>query len=287
MKLSRNDKCWCKSGTKYKDCHAISDQLIDRYKAQGYEVPMYKSIKNAAQIEGIRKSAAITTGIFDELDKHIKIGITTEEIDKIVYDYTKAHGGVPAPLNYSGYPKSVCTSINDVICHGIPSKDVSLKDGDIINIDVSTILDGYFSDASRMYMIGNVSPEAAKLVEVSKECLYKGLEAVKPYDTIAEIGKVIEAHANANGYSVVRDYGGHGIGLEFHEEPWIAHYDTGGNDMIILPGMTFTVEPMINEGKYQCKILKDKWTAVTKDGKLSSQWEHTIVVTEDGYEILC
>lgn len=286
MKLSRNDKCWCESGKKYKDCHYESDKLIEKYKSEGYEVPPPHLIKTKKQIEGIRRSAALTTGIFEELDRFVTVGITTDEIDALVYEFTTRHGGIPAPLNYSGYPKSVCTSVNNVICHGIPGS-YHLQEGDIVNIDVSTNLDDYYSDASRMYKIGEVSPNAEKLVEVSKECLYRGIEAVKAFDTIDAIGKAIEPYANDNGFSIVRDYGGHGIGLEFHEDPWIAHYAVDSREMIMLPGMTFTVEPMVNEGSYHTKLLKDKWTAVTRDKKLSSQWEHTILVTENGCEIIC
>ena len=193
---------------------------------------------------------------------------------------------IPAPLGYHDFPKSVCTSINDEICHGIPSPDRVLKDGDIINVDVSTIYNGYYSDASRMFMIGNVSEEAKRLVEVTKECLYKGIEAVKPWGHLGDIGAAIEAHAKANGYSVVEEFGGHGIGLEFHEDPFVYHYK-GAKGMVLVPGMIFTIEPMINQGEPDLYIDADNgWTSYTDDGKLSAQWEHMILVTEDGVEIL-
>lgn len=287
MKFSRNDKCWCGSGLKYKKCHLEFDEKLDELQEQGQEVPSRDIIKNNAEIEGIKKSAKITKGVLDLVGEKIKEGMNTEEIDKLVYDYTVAHGGIPAPLNYEGFPKSVCTSINDEICHGIPSKDIILKNGDIINVDVSTILDGYYSDASRMYMIGNVSEEAKQLVEVAKESLYKGIRAVKPWAHLEDIGAAIQEYAESFGYSIVRDFGGHGVGLQFHEDPFVAHVGKKGEGMILAPGMIFTVEPMINAGGYDLFVDEENdWTAYTKDGSLSAQWEHTILVTETGVEIL-
>ncbi|MGL5380053.1 type I methionyl aminopeptidase, partial [Clostridium sp.] len=206
---------------------------------------------------------------------------------KLVHDFTISKGAIPAPLNYGGFPKSVCTSINDEVCHGIPSEDVILKDGDIINVDVSTIYNGYFSDASRMFMIGNVSEEHKRLVQVSKECLLKGIEDVKPWGHLGDIGAAVQEHAEKNGYSVVLDFGGHGIGLQFHEDPFVAHVGEKGEGMILAPGMTFTIEPMINQGGYEIFVDADNdWTAITEDGGYSAQWEHMILVTEDGIEIL-
>ncbi|CDM69492.1 putative methionine aminopeptidase A [Clostridium bornimense] len=287
MKMNRNDHCWCGSGLKYKKCHMNFDEKYEKLREEGYEMPSRDIIKTPAQIEGIKKSAEITKGALDLVAEKIHEGMSTEEINTIVHNYTIEKGGIPAPLNYQGFPKSICTSINEEVCHGIPDKDIILRSGDIINVDVSTILDGYFSDSSRMFMIGDVSEEAKKLVEVTKECLYKGIEAVKPWGFLDDIGAAIQEHAEANGYSVVRDFGGHGIGLEFHEEPFVYHFGNKGEGMILVPGMVFTIEPMINAGGYSLFVDADNdWTAITDDGSLSAQWEHQILVTEDGVEII-
>lgn len=287
MNLNRNDECWCKSGKKYKKCHMEFDEKLETLKKDGYEVPTHDIIKNKEQIEKIKESARINNEVLDLVAKNIKVGMTTEDINKIVHDYTVSQGAEPAPLGYGGFPKSVCTSINTEICHGIPSEDVILKDGDIINVDVSTIYNGYYSDASRMFMIGNVSDNAKKLVEVTKECLEEGIKAVRPWGHIGDIGAAIQAHAEKHGYSVVRDFGGHGIGLQFHEDPFVFHYGSRNEGMILVPGMIFTIEPMINEGGYELYIdAENEWTAYTDDGSLSAQWEHMILVTEDGVEIL-
>lgn len=287
MNLNRNDKCWCGSEEKYKKCHMNFDEKIKSYARKGCVVPSRDIIKNKEQIEGIKASAKINNGALDLVAEKIKVGMTTEDINKIVHDYTVEHGGIPAPLNYSGFPKSVCTSINDEVCHGIPSEDVVLKDGDIVNVDVSTIYNGYFSDASRMFMIGNVAEEDKKLVEVAKECLQKGIEAIKPWGFLGDIGAAVQYHAEKNGYSVVMDFGGHGIGLAFHEDPFVPHVGEEGEGMLLVPGMTFTVEPMINQGRPELYVDADNdWTAITEDGGYSAQWEHTVLVTEDGIEIL-
>lgn len=286
MITGRNDKCWCGSGEKYKKCHMKFDEKIKEFKAKGYEVPHKSIIKNEEQIAKIKESAAINNAILDLVGEKIKAGMTTEEIDTIVHDYTVSRGAIPAPLNFHGFPKSCCTSVNDQICHAIPDGTV-LKDGDIINVDVSTIYNGYFSDASRMYMIGEVSDEAKKLVEVTKECMIKGIEAVKPWTRLGNVSHAVQQHAEANGYSVVREFGGHGIGLEFHEDPFVFHYGSKDEGMLMVPGMIFTIEPMINEGTHKLFIDEDNgWTSYTEDGKLSAQWENMILVTEDGYEIL-
>nr|WP_202117452.1 methionyl aminopeptidase [Clostridium chromiireducens] len=285
--LNRNDLCWCKSGLKYKKCHLKFDERLDDLKRKGHIVPTRKLIKTQEQIEGIKKSAQVNNGILDLISKNIKEGMTTEEIDKLAYDYTISNGGIPATLNYDGYPKSLCVSINDEVCHGIPSKDVILKKGDIVNVDVTTILNGYYSDASRMFMIGEVNYEAKKLVQVAKECLNKGLEAARPWGFLGDIGAAIEEHAKSNGYSVVRDFGGHGIGLDIHEEPFVFHFGKRGTDMVLAPGMVFTIEPMINEGSHEIFIDEnDGWTVLTADGSLSAQWEHTVLVTEEGIEVI-
>jgi methionyl aminopeptidase len=259
---------------------------LEKYRLEGYIIPHPSLIKTQEQLEGIRESGKITTQILDLLEKEIRPGITTAEIDKLVYDYTTAHDAIPATLNYNGFPKSVCTSINDVVCHGIPNEKTVLKSGDIVNIDVSTILNGFFSDASRMYLIGEVAPIARKLVKVTKECLELGAKQVRPFGSTNDIGRAIEPYANHKGYTVVRDLGGHGVGLKFHEDPHIDHFEKPGKGVLMLPGMVFTVEPMINEGGYSVKLAPDKWTITTRDGSLSAQWEHTLAVTKTGYEIL-
>jgi len=259
---------------------------LEEYKSQGYIIPYPSLIKTTQQIDGIRLSGKITTQILDLVGKEIRPGIKTSEIDKLVYDYTIGHNAIPAPLNYMGFPKSVCTSINDVVCHGIPNDRTILKSGDIVNVDVSTILNGYFSDASRMFMIGNVTSNAKNLVEAAKACLDIGTAQVKPFGSTSEIGRAIEPFANKKGYSVVRDLGGHGVGLKFHEEPHIDHFEKQDKGVLMLPGMVFTVEPMINQGGYSVKIARDKWTVTTRDGSLSAQWEYTLAVTKNGYEIL-
>lgn len=287
MSINRNSKCWCGSGYKYKKCHLAFDEKLQELYDEGYEVPSRDMIKNAKEIEGIRKSAEVNNALLDYLEANVKEGMSTEEIDKMAYDFTTKRGAIPADLGYEGFPKSLCTSVNDQICHGIPSEDVILKDGDIINIDVTTNLNGYFSDASRMIMIGNVSPEAKKLVEVARECLYEGIKAVKPWGFLGDVGAAIQEHAEKNGYSIVREYGGHGVGLDIHEDPFVAHVGTKGTGVILAPGMVFTIEPMVNEGTFELYIDENNgWTSYTADGKLSAQWEHTLLVTEDGVEII-
>ncbi len=285
LKIELNDKCWCESGKKYKQCHMrIDDEKLKSYR--DYPLPSRDLILNKEQIAGVRKSAIVTKQILDETEKIIIEGVSTEEINTLVHKLTLEAGGIPAPLNYNGFPKSVCTSINNVICHGIPSKNDVLKNGDILNVDITTILDGYYADMSRMYMIGEVSDNAKKLVEITKKCLEEGIKAVKPYEPVSNIGNRINDIADEYGYSVVRALTGHGIGLKFHTEPNVEHYRTNGKRMILVPNMILKIEPMINEGTYNCHILDDDWTVVTDDGKLSAQWEHTILVTENGCEIL-
>ena len=287
MNLNRNDQCWCNSGKKYKKCHLEFDEKLEALKNKGYEVPTRDMIKNQEQIEGIKESAKINNAVLDLVQEKIKLGMNTEEIDKLVYDFTVNKGAIPAPLNYGGFPKSVCVSINDVVCHGIPSEDTVLMDGDIVNVDVSTIYNGYYSDASRMFMIGNVSEEDEKLVRVAKECLDKGFKAVKPWGFLGDIGAVIQEHAEANGFSVVRAFGGHGVGVKFHEDPFVAHVGERGEGMVLVPGMVFTIEPMLNQGDYEVFVDEDDdWTVFTEDGGYSAQWEYTVLVTEDGAEII-
>ena len=263
------------------------EERIQKYRKQGIKLPPRKVLRTPEQIEGIKASALINTGVLDHVAAHIREGISTAEIDKLVYDYTLAHGAIPAPLNYEGFPKSVCTSINDVVCHGIPSEDEFLKNGDIVNVDVSTIYNGYFSDASRMFMIGNVHPAIKRLVDVTKECLEIGIQAAQPWARLGDVGAAIQQHAEKNGYSVVRELCGHGVGIKFHEEPDVEHFGRKGTGMMILPGMTFTIEPMINMGK--CDVFideEDGWTVYTDDSMPSAQWEKMILITETGNEVL-
>ncbi|MCD8026606.1 MAG: methionyl aminopeptidase [Clostridiales bacterium] len=287
QKPGRNDPCWCKSGRKYKKCHSDFDEKIEEFELQGHIVPPHSIIKNDRQIEKIRESAKINIAVLDYVSEHIKEGISTAQIDRWVYDITTEMGGIPAPLNYEGFPKSVCTSINNEVCHGIPSEDIILKDGDIINVDVSTNLDGYYSDSSRMFCIGNVSEEDKRLVNTAKESLNVGLKQVKPWGFLGDMGSAINDFVEENGYKVVREVGGHGIGLEFHEEPWVSYVSEKGTEMLMVPGMIFTIEPMINMGKAEIYVdEKNEWTIYTKDGKPSAQWEIQVLVTETGYEII-
>ena len=247
--MERNELCWCGSGKKYKKCHMPIEEKILLHSERGEIVPTRAILKTAEQIEKIKESARLNTAVLDEVAKHIRIGMSTAEIDDIVYTFTKEHGGIPAPLNYQGFPKSVCTSLNNEICHGIPDKNIILQDGDIINVDVSTILNGYFSDASRMFKLGTVSERAEKIVRVTEECVNLGLAAAKPWGHLGDIAHAINTHARENGYSVVEEIGGHGIGLEFHEDPFVSYVTPKGSEMLLVPGMIFTIEPMINEGE--------------------------------------
>lgn len=287
VKIGRNDPCWCGSGKKYKACHAAFDEKIARFAQEGHRVPTRDLIKNADQIAGIKESAKINVAVLDYIEEHIHAGMSTAEIDKIVYDMTTSMGGIPAPLNYEGYPYSVCTSVNEQVCHGFPSEDVILKEGDIVNVDCSTILNGYFSDSSRMFCIGEVSPEKKRLVEVTKECVYKGLEAIHPWGFLGDMGQAVHDHAYANGYTIVREIGGHGVGLKFHEEPWVGYHSKKGTEMLLVPGMIFTIEPMVNMGDVEIYIDDENgWEVYTEDGLPSAQWEIMVLVTEDGTEVL-
>lgn len=286
-KPGRNDPCWCGSGKKYKKCHIDFDEKIEEFEVAGHIVPSHEILKNAEQIEKIKESAKINIAVLDYVAEHIKAGISTAEIDKWVYDITTKMGGVPAPLNFEGFPKSVCTSINNEVCHGIPSEDVIIKDGDIINVDVSTNLNGYFSDSSRMFCIGNVSEESRKLVEETKNAVYEGLKQVKPWGFLGDMGQAVNDYVKSKGYSVVREVGGHGIGLEFHEDPWVSYISKKGTEMLMVPGMIFTIEPMVNAGKPDIFVDEDNgWTIYTEDDSMSAQWEIQVLVTEDGYEII-
>ena len=262
-KLGRNDHCWCGSGKKYKACHEAFDDKLRYLEDIGHIVPSHKLIKTPEQIEKIKESAKINVACLDAVAAAIHEGMNTAEIDKIVYDVTTDMGGIPEPLNYEGYTYSVCTSVNEQVCHGFPSKDVILKSGDIVNVDCSTILHGYFSDSSRMFCIGDVKPEVKKLVDVTKECVELGLEQVKPWGFLGDMGQAVHDHA----YAVVREIGGHGVGLEFHEDPWVGYNTRKGTDMVMAPGMMFTIEPMVNMGKVNVVTdEKNGWEVSTADG---------------------
>lgn len=286
-KLGRNDVCWCGSGKKYKQCHQAFDDKIKSFKDRGIVVPKRSLLKTPEQIEGIKASAAINIAVLDYVAENIREGMTTNEIDQLVYDKTTELGGVPAPLGFEGFPKSVCTSINSQVCHGIPSDNDVLKSGDIINVDVSTIYNGYYSDSSRMFCIGDVSPEMKKLVEVTKECVEIGLQNVKPWTLLGDMGHAVHKHALENGYTVVKEVGGHGIGLEFHEEPWVSYVSQPGTGMLMVPGLMFTIEPMVNMGADAVFVDEaNDWTIYTEDNMPSAQWEVQVLVTEDGYELI-
>ena len=284
-KLGRNLPCWCGSGRKYKTCHMAFDERIAACKNRGDIVPRHKMIKNAEQIAKIRESCKVNIAVLDAVAEQIREGMPTSEIDRIVYDTTIAMGAIPAPLHYQGFPYSVCTSVNEQVCHGFPSDRVILKSGDIVNVDCSTILDGFYSDSSRMFMIGEVSPEKRKLVEVTRECVQLGLEQVRPWGYLGDMGQAVNDHAKANGYSVVRDIGGHGVGLEFHEDPFVSYVTQRGTDMLLVPGMIFTIEPMVNMGTALYDVNPENgWEITTRDGKPSAQWEIMVLVTEEGQD---
>ncbi|TVZ38334.1 methionyl aminopeptidase [Alteromonadaceae bacterium 2753L.S.0a.02] len=245
------------------------------------------TVKTAEDIEKMRIAGRKAAEVLEMIEPHVVAGITTAELDRICHDYiVSVQSAIPAPLNYKGFPKSICTSVNHVVCHGIPSEKKKLKSGDIINIDITVIVDGYHGDTSKMFLVGAVAPHAERLCKITQECLYKGIKVVKPGARLGDIGAVIQQHAEKNHYSVVREYCGHGIGKVFHEEPQVLHYGVAGKGMELKEGMTFTIEPMINAGKYQTKLKGDGWTVETRDGRLSAQWEHTLAVTKDGVEVL-
>ena len=265
------------------------DKRVMYWENKGKEVPTRDLIKTPEQIEGIREAGKLNTAVLDEVARNIREGMSTLEIDKIVYDYTTSHGGTPAPLNYEGFPKSVCTSINEVVCHGIPKAEDILEEGDIINVDCTTILNGYYADASRMFIIGKTTPEKEQLVRVAKECLEIGMQSAKPYCFVGDIGNAIQKHADKYHYGIVRDLCGHGVGNAFHEEPDVVHYGRKGTGMLLVPGMVFTIEPMVNMGTWRVFVDSEDpygWEVISEDEKPSAQWEHTFLMTEEGLEIL-
>ena len=283
----RNEPCWCGSGKKYKKCHAAIDERLQECYLNGQEVIYRHLLKTPEDIEGIKRSAAINVGVLDMVAERIAPGVTTAEVDQWIYDYTVEHGGIPADLNYEGFPKSVCTSINGVVCHGIPSERDVLREGDIVNVDCSTILDGYFSDSSRMFCIGGVSPERKKLVDVTRESIQRGLAQVKPWNTLGDMAHAVQTYVEENGFNVVREFGGHGIGKEFHEDPFVSHVGEPGEGVVLAPGMCFTIEPMVNAGGADIDMNDPNgWTVRTADGSDSAQWEVQLVVTDTGYELL-
>ena len=247
---------------------------------------MSVTIKSQKEIEKMRVAGRLASEVLDMIEPHVRAGVTTDELNTICHDFiVDQQEAIPAPLNYRGFPKSICTSVNHVICHGIPS-DKRLKDGDIINIDITVIKDGFHGDTSRMFYVGEPSIRARRLVQICRECLDIGIELVRPGAHLGDIGHAIQEHAEGNGFSVVREYCGHGIGRVFHEEPQVLHYGRPGTGLELTAGMTFTIEPMLNAGKKETRLLPDQWTVVTKDRSLSAQWEHTLLVTEHGHEIL-
>jgi methionyl aminopeptidase len=286
-KIGRNDPCPCGSGLKYKKCcmnkdeHSVEPVDIKRLYAERYGI----RLKESPDVDGIKKAGRLVVDTLDLVESHVRAGIKTDEINTLVHEYTVEHGATPAPLNYRGYPKSVCVSVNEVICHGIPGDRV-LKNGDIVNVDVTSILNGYYADASKTFFVGKPGAGAKKIVAVAVKGLLVGLEQVRPGNTIGDIGWAIQQYAEGEGCSVVREFVGHGVGFDFHEPPQVPHYGRKGEGIPLVPGMVFTVEPMINLGRKELHILDDNWTAVTDDKSLSAQFEQTVLVTETGYESL-
>ena len=285
VKVGRNDPCPCGSGLKHKKCclgkSAPGIVDLEETYARKYNIRLKKS----ADIEGIRKAGRLVLETLDLLESEIKPGITTDDLNTLAHAFTIKNGATPAPLKYRGFPKSICVSVNEVICHGIPG-DRLINDGDIVNVDVTSILDGYYADANKTLFAGAPDPDARKIVDVARECLRRGMSAVEPGNTIGDIGWRIQTYAEAQGCSVVREFVGHGVGFGFHEAPQIPHFGHKGTGIDLIPGMVFTIEPMINLGKKELRILDDNWTAVTKDGRLSAQFEQTVLVTENGVESL-
>jgi methionyl aminopeptidase len=285
VKVGRNDPCPCGSGLKYKKCCLDKNPAPDRDIEELYSSKYGIRLKKERDIEGIRKAGRLVLETLDLVESKIRPGLITDEINTLVHEFTIKHGATPAPLNYRGFPKSVCVSANEIICHGIPGSRV-LKDGDIVNIDITSILDGYYADANKTFFVGTPGADARKIVDIARECLIRGLAMVKPGNTIGDIGWAIQTYAEGEGCSVVREFVGHGVGFDFHEAPQVPHFGRRGTGIALVPGMVFTVEPMINLGQKELKILDDNWTAVTKDGSLSAQFEQTILVTESGVESL-
>ncbi|CAB1081148.1 Methionine aminopeptidase (EC [Olavius algarvensis Delta 1 endosymbiont] len=285
VKVGRNDPCPCGSGLKYKKCCLSSSTAPEQNVEALYSRKYGIRLKKKPDIESIRQAGRLVVETLDLVESKIRPGLVTEEINTLVHEFTIKNGAKPAPLNYRGFPKSVCVSANEVICHGIPGQRV-LNDGDIVNIDITSILNGYYADANKTFFVGQPGPEATRIVDITRGCLKRALSVIKPGHTLGDIGWTIQTYAEAQGCSVVREFVGHGVGFDFHEAPQIPHFGNKGAGITLIPGMVFTVEPMINLGKKELRILDDNWTAVTKDGSLSAQFEQTVLVTEDGYESL-
>ena len=285
IKIGRNDPCPCGSGLKYKKCCfgkriSATDNIKSSY-FQKYNI----RLKEKKDIEGIKKSGRIAIETLNLVEANIKPGITTDDINTIVHKFTIKNGAIPAPLNYRGFPKSVCVSVNEVICHGIPGNRI-VEDGDIVNVDVTPMLNGYFADVNKTFIVGRPGKDAKKIVKVSRESLKLGMSMALPGNTIGDIGWAIQKYAEKQGCSVVREYVGHGVGFDFHESPQIPHYGRKGEGVVLVPGMVFTIEPMINLGNKGLRVLDDRWTAITADGSLSAQFEQTLLITENGFESL-
>jgi methionyl aminopeptidase len=285
VKVGRNDPCPCGSGRKFKKCCLGKDQKDEQDLQDLYAKKYGIRVKNPQDIEGIRKAGRLVLETLDLVASKLKPGMRTDDINTIVHEFTIKNNATPAPLNYRGFPKSVCVSVNDVICHGIPG-DRLINDGDIVNIDVTSILDGYYADANKTLFAGTPGDDARKIVHVTAECLKRGMAMVKPGNTLGDIGWAIQTYAEGRGCSVVREFVGHGVGFDFHEPPQIPHFGQKGQGVRLIQGMVFTVEPMINLGKKELRILDDNWTAITRDGSLSAQFEQTVLVTDSGFESL-
>jgi methionyl aminopeptidase len=285
VKIGRNDPCPCGSGLKYKKC-CLGENGKDALDLEELYTQKYGiRLKQNSDIEGIRQAGRLVLDTLNLVEPQIKPGLATDDINTLVHEYTVKHGATPAPLNYRGFPKSVCVSVNEVICHGIPGSRV-IQDGDIVNVDITSILNGYYADANKTFFAGNPDNDARNIVSIARECLKRGMAAVKPGNSLGDIGWAIQTYAEAQGCSVVREFVGHGVGFDFHEAPQIPHFGHKGAGITLIPGMVFTIEPMINLGQKELRVLDDNWTAITKDGSLSAQFEQTVLVTEDGYESL-
>jgi methionyl aminopeptidase len=284
-KVGRNDPCPCGSGRKFKKCCLGKDQKDEQNLQDLYAKKYGIRVKSPQDIEGIRKAGRLVLETLDLVASKLKPGMRTDDINTLVHEFTIKNNAMPAPLNYRGFPKSVCVSVNDVICHGIPGDRV-IKDGDIVNVDVTSILDGYYADANKTLFAGTPGDDARKIVNVTAECLQRGMAMVKPGNTLGDIGWAIQTYAEGRGCSVVREFVGHGVGFDFHEPPQIPHFGQKGQGVRLIQGMVFTVEPMINLGKKELRILDDNWTAITRDGSLSAQFEQTVLVTDSGFESL-
>jgi len=284
-KVRRNDPCPCGSGLKYKKCCMVALPENGKSIQEKYLREHRIRLKGAADVEVIRKAGHLAVRTLELVEPHIRPGVITDEINALVHEFTIKNGALPAPLHYRGFPKSVCVSINEEICHGIPGSRV-IKEGDIVNVDVTPILDGYYADTSRTFFAGEPGEDARKIVNVARECLKAGMTMARPGNRIGDIGWAIQTHAESQGCSVVREFVGHGVGFDFHEPPQVPHYGQKGKGIMLVPGMVFTIEPMINLGRKELHILADNWTAVTDDGSLSAQFEQTILITEEGMESL-